>query len=75
MTDNASDIVQDVGKWEWSEMWKTEDWWAIWLGFAILIIGMIAYFPQTGEIKQKLSAIEAKYEANATKTKEFKTIA
>jgi uncharacterized membrane protein YadS len=75
MTDNASDIVQDVGKWEWSEMWKKEDWWAIWLGFIILIAGMIIYFPQAGELKQQLSSIEAKYKAGAEKTKEFKTIA
>ncbi len=42
---NKSEIVQDVGKWEWSEMWKKEDWWAIWLGFFILIAGMLVYFP------------------------------
>lgn len=75
MNDNASDIVQDVGKWEWSELWKKEDWWAIWLGFIILIAGMVIYFPQTGELKQQISAIEAKYQADAQKTKEFKTIA
>ncbi|MDY0360671.1 MAG: putative sulfate exporter family transporter [Desulforegulaceae bacterium] len=75
MADNASDIVQDVGKWEWSEMWKKEDWWAIWLGFIILIAGAVIYFPQTGELKQKLSQIEAKFKPDVEKTKEFKTIA
>ena len=30
-------VVVDQGKWEWSEMWKKEDWWAIWLGFFILL--------------------------------------
>ena len=22
-------IVRDVGKWEWAEMWKKEDWFAL----------------------------------------------
>ena len=73
MSDN-SEIVQDVGKWEWSEMWKKEDWWAIWLGFIILLAGVVIYFPQSGELKQELSQIEAKYQAEAQKTDEFKTI-
>ena len=29
---SSTDIVRDVGKWEWSEMWTKEDWWAVWLG-------------------------------------------
>ena len=41
----GSDVVRDVAKWEWSELWSKEDWWAVWLGFAILLLGMILYFP------------------------------
>ena len=67
-------VVVDVGKWEWSEMWKKEDWWAIWLGFFILLMGVIIYFPQTGELNQKLSAIEAEYGAEAQKTDQFRTL-
>jgi len=26
---SRTDIVRDVGKWEWSELWTKEDWWAI----------------------------------------------
>lgn len=73
MSDN-SQIVEDVGKWEWSEMWKKEDWWAIWLGFIILIAGAVIYFPTSGDMKAKLTALETKYQADATKTTEFKTI-
>lgn len=73
MADN-SQIVEDVGKWEWSEMWKTEDWWAIWLGFIILIAGVIVYFPTAGNISEKLQKIEEKYAAEAKKTDTFKTI-
>ena len=68
-------IVRDVGKWEWSEMWKKEDWWAIWLGFAILIAGMLIYFPQAGTMKAKLQKAETEYSKAANRTDAFKTIA
>ncbi|MCP4686614.1 MAG: putative sulfate exporter family transporter, partial [Desulfobacterales bacterium] len=68
-------IVKDVGGWQWAEMWKKEDWWAVWLGFALLIAGMIIYFPHAGEMKSKLEAAEAKYGAEAKRTTAFKTIA
>lgn len=67
-------IVDDVGKWEWSELWKKEDWWAIWLGFFILFMGVIIYFPQAGKMQEKLSAVETKYGAEAKKTDKFRTI-
>ena len=68
-------IVKDVGKWEWSELWKKEDWWAIWLGFLILFAGVVIYFPHAGDMKAKLEEAEAKYGDQATRTTEFKTIA
>lgn len=68
-------IVKDAGKWEWSELWKKEDWWAVWLGFGILILGVIIYFPQAGDMKSKLAEIEAKYSEQAERTTQFKTIA
>lgn len=75
MADKQGDqVVVDVGKWEWSEMWKKEDWWAIWLGFFILIMGVIIYFPQTGKLEEKLSAIETEYGAEAQKTDQFRTV-
>ena len=69
------DIVQDVGKWEWSEMWKKEDWWAIWLGFIILIVGMIVYFPSSGDMKAQIDEAQAKYGQAAERTSAIKTIA
>ncbi|MCP4023762.1 MAG: putative sulfate exporter family transporter [Desulfobacteraceae bacterium] len=74
MSDN-SQIVQDIGKWEWSEMWKKEDWWAVWLGFVILVAGMILYFPHTGAIKTKIDEAAAKYEKAANRTTAIKTVA
>ncbi|MCG8564326.1 MAG: YeiH family protein, partial [Desulfobacterales bacterium] len=71
----GTQVVRDIGRWEWSEMWKKEDWWAIWLGFIILIAGMLIYFPQAGNMKAKLIKAEAKYSAAAHRTDAFKTIA
>lgn len=67
-------IVYDSGKGSWSDLWKKEDYWAIWLGFILLIAGMIIYFPMGDDaIKAKIN------DANATLTAEserapFKTI-
>ncbi|SCY06554.1 YeiH family protein [Desulfoluna spongiiphila] len=75
MTIETSDnIVYDSGKGRLSDLWKKEDYWAIWLGFALLLVGMIIYFPKGDD------AIKAKIDkANATLTQEserapFKTI-
>ena len=70
-----SDVVKDVGKWEWSELLKKEDWWAVWLGFALLIAGMLIYFPHSGTMAGKLEEAHAKYGDAAKRTDKFKTIA
>ncbi len=76
MADNAKkNIVSDVGKWEWSEMWKKEDWWAIWIGFLVLIAGMMIYFPHSGDMKDKILKAEAEYGEAAQRTNAIKTIA
>lgn len=72
---NQADIVTDVGKWEWSELLKKEDWWAVWLGFTLLVAGMIIYFPSAPDLKGKLDDAEAKYGQLAERTDKFKTIA
>jgi uncharacterized membrane protein YadS len=68
-------IVKDVGKWEWSELWKKEDWWAVWLGFFILLLGVLFYFPSAGNLKAKIEKAEAKYGEAAKRTAAFKTVA
>jgi len=76
MAENSgNDIVVDVGKWEWSELWRKEDWWAIWLGFIILFAGMFIYFPHSGDMKTKIDAAQAKYGDAAGRTSAIKTIA
>jgi uncharacterized integral membrane protein (TIGR00698 family) len=56
-------------------MWRKEDWWAIWLGFSLLLLGIVIYFPSAGEHQQTLQQIEAKYEDEAFRTNKIKTIA
>ncbi|MCF6290623.1 MAG: YeiH family protein [Desulfobacterales bacterium] len=76
MAENSnSEVVRDVGRWEWSELWRKEDWWAIWLGFIILLVGMFIYFPHSGEMKAKIEKAEAQYGAAANRTNAIKTIA
>jgi uncharacterized membrane protein YadS len=75
MAENKSGVVKDVGKWEWSELIKKEDWWAIWLGAFILLLGIIFYFPQSGNMMAKLEKAEAKYGTDAKRTAAYKTIA
>ena len=33
-----SGIVIDKAKSSWSDLWKKEDYWAIWMGFFLLIV-------------------------------------
>ncbi len=69
------DVVSDVGKWEWSELVKKEDWWAIWLGFLLLIIGLVIYIPR-GPVgmEEKISTANQILKREADKAP-FKTIA
>ena len=39
-----SDVVIDKGTSSWSDLWKREDYWAIWLGFVVLLVGGIIFF-------------------------------
>ncbi len=71
----GNDVVRDCATWEWSEMWTKEDWWAIWLGFIILVAGMVVYFPHSGDMKAKIEKAEAEYGADANRTTAIKTIA
>jgi hypothetical protein len=68
-------VVVDHGRWKWSEMWKKEDWWAIWIGFFILVVGMFVYFPHSGEMKEIINKADVKYGQAAQRTSAMKTIA
>jgi len=45
----GGNIVIDKGQSKLSDLWKKEDYWAIWLGFFILIVGMIIFLPNKPE--------------------------
>jgi uncharacterized membrane protein YadS len=71
---NESDVVINTGKSGISDLWKLEDYWAIWLGFILLIIGMIIFLPKADpEIRTKIDAANAVLQAEAEKAP-FKTI-
>ncbi|GEM_PF-26514 len=70
----SSDIVVDRAKWEWSELWKKEDWWAIWLGLLILMAGLLIYLPRPpAEMHERLATAEATMAAEAARAP-FQTI-
>jgi len=45
-----SNVVVDDGRARWSDLWKKEDYWAIWLGFALLLFAYVV-FVQGGQAK------------------------
>ena len=50
-------VVVDCATSKVSDLWKLEDCWSIWLGFLILIIGLIIYLPQgTEEVNEKINS-------------------
>ncbi|MCP3943687.1 MAG: putative sulfate exporter family transporter [Desulfobacteraceae bacterium] len=73
--EEGNGIVVDQGRWEWSQMWKKEDWWAIWIGFFILIAAMFVYFPHSGEMKEIINKAMVKYGQDDRRTSAIKTIA
>jgi uncharacterized membrane protein YadS len=73
--EGAQDVVIDRGKGSISDLWKKEDYWAIWLGFALLIIGMLIYFPRGPEgMQEKIDSANATMQVEAERAP-FKTIA
>jgi hypothetical protein len=54
------DLVIDKLSWQWSDLYKKEDWLAIWLGFILLLVGLIIFLPRPpADLDTKLAAAEA----------------
>ncbi len=69
MAENDSNIVVDDGKNRISDLWTKEDYWAIWLGFLILIIGMCLFLANPSpEYAQKVDKANAVMQAEAAKS-------
>jgi uncharacterized membrane protein YadS len=42
--DTGDQVVVDRAAGKLSDLWKKEDYWAIWLGFLLLLVGVLIYF-------------------------------
>ncbi len=73
-TIDKADIITDKAEYKLSDLWKKEDYWAIWLGFAILVVGLVIYLPRPPENMQtNIAAAEKTMQVEAAKAP-FKTI-
>ena len=74
MSQTNSDIVIDDGRAKLSDLWKKEDYWAIWLGFILLAIGMYIYICQAPVDISKKVATQNQIMETESKRAPFKTI-
>lgn len=65
-------IVVDDGRAKWSDLWLKEDYWAIWIGFFILIIAGLIMMNGRADIEAQLNKYNAVIAAE--KAKPIKTI-
>lgn len=77
MAENAQNenIVVDTGKSSWSDLIKLEDYWAIWLGFVLLIVGSIIYFSNAPKGMEETFAKSNAIMAKEAERAPFKTMA
>ncbi len=67
--------VMDSGKESWGDLFKKEDYWAVWLGFSLLILGMIIYLPNPPEgLEEKIAGANATMQEESQRAP-FKTLA
>jgi len=71
----SGEIVVDRGKGAFSDLWKKEDYWAIWLGCLILAVGLLIFLanPPAG-LRDKLNQYNAVMKQEAARAP-FKTVA
>jgi len=70
-----NEVVTDKATTKLSDLWKKEDYWAIWLGFILLIIGIAIYFNNApADMEQKISKANQILSAESSKAP-FKTVA
>ena len=73
--DKNADVITCQAKSSFSDFWKLEDYWAIWLGFLLLIIGIAIYFPRgPANMQETIANANAILEAESQRAS-FKTIA
>ena len=75
MANENNNVVVDQAQSHWSDLWKKEDYWAIWLGFALLIAAICIFINGApASYKETIDKSNAIMQAEAEKAP-FKTIA
>ncbi len=80
MSQENSSVVIDKAQSSFSDLWKKEDYWAIWLGLAFVFLGLYLYvfsYPAADKAAslEKIKAAEVVMQAEADKVPAFKTVA
>ncbi|MDL2286598.1 YeiH family protein [Desulfococcaceae bacterium OttesenSCG-928-F15] len=74
MNQTSPDIVIDDGRARWSDLWKKEDYWAIWLGFAVILLGFVLFISNIPtKFQETIDSSNAIMEAESDKAP-FRTI-
>ncbi len=69
-----SDVVVDKATSSWSDLWKKEDYWAIWIAFFLLAVGLVIFLNnKPAGMEEKIVKANAVMEAEAARAP-FKTI-
>ena len=48
-----------MNKIDWSSLWRKDDWWAVWIGFVILLLGVAHWLPSTPKFGKWLSVAQS----------------
>ncbi|MFQ3574138.1 MAG: putative sulfate exporter family transporter [Thermodesulfovibrionales bacterium] len=73
--EQSQDIVVDKPVTQLSDLWKKEDYWAIWLGSILLIVGILIYFNNAPkDMEKRLETANAVLKAESERAP-FKTVA
>ncbi|AVD71266.1 putative sulfate exporter family transporter [Desulfobulbus oralis] len=67
MNEDNSSVVIDRGKSQWSDLWKKEDYWAIWLGFFLLIVAAVLVSGGRPDLEARNAGFVAAMQAEALK--------
>ncbi|RJP71992.1 MAG: putative sulfate exporter family transporter [Candidatus Abyssobacteria bacterium SURF_17] len=71
----GTDVVVERATSQWSDLWKKEDYLAIWLGFIILIVGLLIYLPRAPKgMNEKIAEANSILKREAERAP-FKTVA
>ncbi len=78
MSQVNNDVVVDRAQSSWSDLWKKEDYWAIWLGLAFVFLGLYLYvftYPEEDKIKNQAMVATAQKAMDAESQKAgYKTV-